>query len=129
MHDDIKPDDVRYNLKAKPIWLRFLYMLLFVIFWSVAEIVLTVVVIFQFIVSFSGKPNVRMQRFGRQLAEYVYAIIRFLTYNTEELPFPFAEWPAGDGIAGGSARRSGTRRKASGSKAGGGKTTDRPSDS
>lgn len=121
MHEDIKPDNVRHNLQAKPIWLRLLYMILFVIFWGVAEIVLAVVVVFQFIYSFSGKTNENMRRLGQQLAEYVYQIIRFLTYNSEELPFPFAEWPEGRANARPGApkpRRAGAKKTAR--KSGGG---------
>jgi hypothetical protein len=33
---------------------------------------------------------------GQALATYTYQIIRYLTFNTEERPFPFdSDWPAG----------------------------------
>lgn len=93
MYEETKQGDIKHNLQAKSIWTRFLYMLLFVIFFGVTELVLTVVVIFQFLVSFTGKSNNNLRVFGQSLAQYLYDVIRFLTYNTDDLPFPFADWP------------------------------------
>ena len=33
--------------------------------------------------------------FGQSLATYTYQIVMYLTFNTEEQPFPFADWPSG----------------------------------
>ena len=93
MHEETKQGDIKHNLQAKSIWMRFLYMVLFAIFFGVTELVLTVVVIFQFLVSFTGKTNDNLRIFGHSLAQYLYDVIRFLTYNTDDLPFPFGDWP------------------------------------
>jgi hypothetical protein len=46
-------------------------------------------------VLFTGKPNERLKDTGLSLAQYVYQVIEYLTFNTEVRPFPFdAEWPA-----------------------------------
>lgn len=82
------------SLTDKNKWQRILYMILFVIAYSIAEIVLTVVVIVQaVIVLFTDKKNPKLLEFGGQLSAYVYQLFRFLTYNSEELPFPFGDWP------------------------------------
>jgi len=69
-------------------------MLLFGLLYNVAEIVTWAVVLFQFIAKLiTGKTNDQLLLFGRSLSLYIYEIWRFLTFNSEKLPFPFAEWP------------------------------------
>jgi hypothetical protein len=87
--------DIKENLKDTRIWLRGLYMLLFVVFFAVARLVLMVVVVLQFLVRLiSGELNERLLDFGGSLAAYLYQVTRFLTFNQEQRPFPFADWPA-----------------------------------
>ncbi len=89
--------DLKENLKRTTTWLRVLYMLLFTLFYTVAEIVLGAVVIIQiFFVLIKGDPNERLLTFGSQLSKYVYQIFMYLTYNSEEKPYPFSDWPTGD---------------------------------
>jgi hypothetical protein len=75
-------------------WIRLLYMILFAVLYKVAEFVMWVAVVFQVVVTvLTGTPNARVQRFGRQLSAYVYSLWLYLTWNTEQQPFPFSEWP------------------------------------
>jgi hypothetical protein len=70
-------------------------MLLFTVFYSVAEVVLVAVVVFQFIyLLVTGQRHERALSLGSQISAYIYQIIRYLTYNTEDRPFPFADWPS-----------------------------------
>lgn len=88
-------DEVKENVKDTSVWLRLLFMALFAMIYWVAEAVLIVVVLFQFLaVLFTGKKNAQVLSFGAQLSTYAYQIFRFLTYNTEEKPFPLGEWPS-----------------------------------
>ena len=90
-------DDIKENLKQQTIWLRGLYMLMFALFYSVAEFVLFAVVVFQFLfILFTGKNNPRLLRLGQSLATYIYQIIQFLTYNSDYHPYPFNPWPKGE---------------------------------
>ncbi len=90
-------DGIKRNLKESSIWIRALHMLLFAFFYSVAEMVLFAVVIFQFLVKLvTGETNDRLLNFGQSLATYVYQIIQFLNFNTENHPYPFGEWPQGE---------------------------------
>jgi hypothetical protein len=85
---------IQQSLTDKNKWQRILYMILFVIAYSIAEMVLTVVVIVQaLIVLFTDKKNPKLLQFGGQLSSYVYQTFKFLTYNSEEMPFPFGDWP------------------------------------
>ncbi|MDX1486673.1 MAG: DUF4389 domain-containing protein, partial [Acidiferrobacterales bacterium] len=64
---------------------------------NVAEIVLLAVVVLQFLLTlFTGKTNQRLLSFGEALSTFFYQIFRFLTYNTEDKPFPFGPWPGVD---------------------------------
>ena len=79
---------------ARDAWMRGLFMLLFVVIYGVLKAVLGAVVIFQFVATLlAGRPNDRLQELGRSLSDYVYAILLFLTYNSDEKPYPFAAWP------------------------------------
>ncbi|MEH6559226.1 MAG: DUF4389 domain-containing protein [Oceanicoccus sp.] len=88
--------DIKQNLKESSIWKRALYMLLFAVFYSIAEMVLFAVVVFQFLFKLvTGETNERLLDFGQSLATYVYQIVQFLNFNTENHPYPFGEWPEG----------------------------------
>jgi hypothetical protein len=90
------------NFTTGQTWLRGLFMLLFVLIYGFTEVIITAVVLLQFLfVLFSGEQNKRLREFGARLSVYVYRIIAYWTYNSEEMPFPFAPWPADEEIQGG----------------------------
>ena len=75
---------------------RGLYMLLFAVFYNIAEFVMAVVAIIQFGFKLvTGKTNDQLLEFGQSLATYIYQTISFLVFRTEDKPFPFSEWPKG----------------------------------
>lgn len=89
--------DIKHNLKSTSTWKRGLYMLLFTIFYSVAEVVFFFIVLFQFLLKLiTGEINLRLQAFGLQMATYLYQITRFLSFNSENHVYPFAAWPQGE---------------------------------
>lgn len=56
-----------------------------------------VVTIVQFVMSLvNDAPNARLLAFGRSLGRYLQQIAHFLTYASEERPFPFNDWTSGD---------------------------------
>ncbi len=76
------------------VWVRGLYMLLFAVIAHIAELVIALVMLVQFILkSATDKTNENLLSFGDQMGRYVLEIVRFLTFNTEEKPFPFNAWP------------------------------------
>lgn len=82
------------SLKDTSTWKRILYMMLFAMAYSVAEFVLIAVAIAQVAFKlFTGNINSNLQSLGKQTARYIYNVMLFLTFNTEEKPFPFAAWP------------------------------------
>ena len=92
-----QPKPVKENLKRGSTWLRLFFMFVVLILYSVSRVVVSVVVLLQFFwVLLSGETNKSLENFGQSLATYTYQIISYLTFNTEERPFPFdLDWPAG----------------------------------
>jgi len=86
--------DLKENVSNTNTWGRALFMILFGIIYSVAEVVLVAVIVIQFFfVLFTSEKNERLLRFGKELSTFIYQVFLFLTFNTEEKPFPFTDWP------------------------------------
>ncbi len=69
-------------------------MILFTVIFGVAELVLTVIVVVQFLFKLlRGEEIRRLSEFGADLGDYFRAIILFLSYRTENMRYPFGEWP------------------------------------
>ena len=88
-------DDVKENLKSTNTWMRGLYMLLYLIFSRIAEMVLGVIILFQFLLKlFTGETNDRLLKLGQGISTYVYQCLQYLTFNTERRPYPLdLAWP------------------------------------
>ena len=85
---------IKENITRRGIWLRLVFMIVLSVAFYVARFVTFIVVAFQFLASlFAGQPNDRLSRFGRNLARYLQQITVFMTFATEDKPFPFAPWP------------------------------------
>lgn len=77
------------------IWKRALFMLLFLVLYSAAEIVLKILVLVQLVLALvSGSVNDKLLRLGSSLSIYVRQVFSYLTFNTEQQPFPMDDWPA-----------------------------------
>jgi hypothetical protein len=85
---------LRSNLMNRETWLRLAYMFLFAIAFGVAELVTVFVVVVQFATKlFTGQVNQRLAEFGEGLSIYFRDIVRFMTFQSEKMPYPFAPWP------------------------------------
>lgn len=90
-------DELKSNLLSAKHWLRLIFMLLFAALLQVASIIMWVLVLLQFIFSLiTGQDNINLRKFGYSLSTYIYQTLKFLTYSSEEKPFPFADWPEGE---------------------------------
>lgn len=88
-------DETAAHYKDRSTWLRGLFMLLFAALYHVAGVVVGAVAVLQFAWKLvTGESNPRLTRFGEDLGRYFNQIVRFLTFNTEDKPFPFADWPS-----------------------------------
>ncbi|MDX1455644.1 MAG: DUF4389 domain-containing protein [Gammaproteobacteria bacterium] len=97
MNDQIDTDELKENLKSQDTWLRLVFIVLYgAILWA-TSVVLGLVVVFQFLMMlFTRHTQESLVSFGASLAEFVRQIVAYLTFNTEEKPFPFGDWPAGN---------------------------------
>ena len=93
--DSREHSEMKKNVKSRPTWLRLVFMLILGLLYGLSRVVLGVVVIIQFFyVLLSGETNDELKSFGHSLAIYSYQIIEFLTFNSDEKPFPFdSGWP------------------------------------
>jgi len=86
--------DIKENVTRRSIWLRLCFMIILSMAFAVAEIIISAVVAFQFLSSlFMGQTNDLLTGFGRNLARYLQQVAVYLTFASEEIPFPFMPWP------------------------------------
>ena len=73
--------------------MRLLYMILIAIMISVAQTVLGVVTVIQFVVMLinKGEPNERLAEFGTDLGIWIAKAARFQTAASEVKPWPWTE--------------------------------------
>ena len=89
-------EELKKHIREPKTWLRGLYMLMFLVFYSVAKVIIFAIILFQFVLTvITGKTNERLVKLGLSLSTYSYQILTFLTFNTDYHPYPFGEWPSG----------------------------------
>lgn len=87
-------DDVKENLLSSKIWLRILLMAGFMLaVWVVSMVVMVVMIVQTVTVLITGERNPNLQRFGALSAAYLYQVVNFLVFGTDEKPFPFTPFP------------------------------------
>lgn len=85
---------LKQNLTRSETWLRVLYVILFALIYTVAEIVLAAVVVVQFgFVLITGQRNPNLLEFGASLSRFMYDVLRYFTFLSDDRPFPFQPWP------------------------------------
>jgi Domain of unknown function (DUF4389) len=82
------------NLLNKETWLRLLYMAVFGLLSIVARIVVWVVAVLQFLlVLITGEGNSNLRDLGQGASKWTYQAYMFITFNSDNKPFPFSDWP------------------------------------
>jgi hypothetical protein len=77
-------------------WKRGLFILLYAMIYNVAEVVLWVTVLFQFGTRlFTGQINPRLLGFSQQLSTFIYQILLYISFKSDQPPFPLGDWPSG----------------------------------
>lgn len=83
------------QLLVKDKWMRLLFMVLFAFIGYMVRFAAVLLVVLQFFtVLFTGTANPTLLQFGKILSTYTYQILLFLTYNSEEKPYPFGPLPS-----------------------------------
>lgn len=88
---------LKRNIKAGSTWLRLFFMIVVAFLYGISRVVVGAVVVLQFFwVLFTGSRNENLLQLGQSLATYTYQVISYLTFVSEERPFPIdADWPSG----------------------------------
>lgn len=82
------------STSPRNIWMRGLLMVVMALAFQLASTLLGMLAVVQFVLTLvSEKPNERLRTFGRSLGQYLRQIAEFVGFATEEVPFPFADWP------------------------------------
>ena len=103
---------IKENVTRESTWMRLVYMVLFAVIFNIAEFVIVVVVVVQFVFKlFTGNANETLSALGQSVAKYVYEMIAYLTFHTDDMPYPFGPWPTG---APGKTKRAPRKTRASG---------------
>lgn len=74
---------------------RILLSLLFFVIVRVVETVLLVVILFELIAALITRrePSAQVKRFASRALSYAVVVVRYLTYHSDQAPFPFEEFP------------------------------------
>ncbi len=86
------------NLKSISLWKRFAFMVLFVIAIGITEAIVIVIAVLQFLIKiFTGTTNDKLEDFGFSLGIFVGQIYSFISFKSDETPYPFdSDWPSSD---------------------------------
>ena len=94
--DDDDQASLEENLRNRSTWKRFLFMIVVAVLFWLGVVVGIIVILLQFFwVLFTGRTKKEFSAVGRQLAEYSREIVLYMSFNTDERPFPFdRDWPS-----------------------------------
>ena len=85
---------VKENVKDPDVWLRGLFILVFGAILYLAVILVWLVVVFQFITKLlTGDLNRQVADFNGGLLRYISLMLGYITFQSDDKPFPFSPWP------------------------------------
>jgi len=88
-------NEIKKHVKDKDTWLRFVYLVVFGVAFYLSVLLTFVTSVFQFLAKlFGGTSFQGLSDFGDAMATYQSQVTRFLTFASDEKPFPFAPFPA-----------------------------------
>jgi hypothetical protein len=87
-------EKIKINILNPDTWIRGIFMILFGFLSFISRLILIVISVLQFILlAFRGSLNENLKKLGETVSTWSYQAFLFLTYNTDEKPFPFSDWP------------------------------------
>lgn len=85
---------VKDNVKNPDTWLRGLFILVFGVILYFAVILVWLVAVFQFVTKLlTGDLNRQVADFNGGLLRYISLILGYITFQSDDKPFPFSPWP------------------------------------
>lgn len=89
--------DIKENAKNADVWTRGLFILIYGVIFYFLFFLIWLVVIFQFLMKLiTTELNDQLLDFSNSLTKYVSQILLYITFKSEERPFPFSPWPSDD---------------------------------
>ena len=93
--DSIDTESLKENFVQQGKWLRLLWMMGFSFIYSISLWVLWLIVTVQFLfVLLTNNPNKNILRASSGFRDYMVQILDFITYRSEDKPFPFSDFPS-----------------------------------
>ncbi len=90
--NSIENDETREASENK--LLRLVYIVLFYLIYSVTDFIFALITVVQSVLNLlAGGPSESLREFGSSLSIYVRQIGDYLSYSSEQKPFPFSDWP------------------------------------
>lgn len=85
------------NLSNPDLWIRLVYMILFWLFTWLARLALGAMGAIQFVLLLiNGDSHAGIRRHGEALGLWMQQTCRFVTFASDEKPFPFQDWPVAE---------------------------------
>ncbi len=92
--------DIKENAKNIDVWTRGLFIVIYAVIFYFLFALIWLVVIFQFLMKLiTSELNEQLFNFCDSLTEYVSQILLYITFKSEERPFPFSPWPKAENSA------------------------------
>jgi len=86
--------DIKENAKDIDVWIRGLFIIVFSVIFYLLYALILLIVVFQFITKLiTTELNEQLLSFSDSLNQYVSQILLYITFKSEERPFPFSPWP------------------------------------
>ena len=86
--------DIKDHAKNTDTWLRGFFILVFGVIFYVLYIVIWLLVIIQFVTKvLTGELNSNLEHSSTKMTSYAMQILNYITYQSEERPFPFSPFP------------------------------------
>ena len=88
-------DESQGAVTRKQIAIRLLYTLLYVAIFEVVKTIILLITLFEyFFLLLTLQHNQPARAFANRVATYGYRLMRYMTLNENQRPFPFSEFPA-----------------------------------
>jgi len=91
-----KLDNIIGNLKQGSAWVRVILMIAFavVLYVIIPAIVLVLMLTQTLFVFITGDSNDNLRVLGTVLSKYIFEVLQFLSYASDNRPFPFSAFPS-----------------------------------
>jgi hypothetical protein len=91
----IDTESLKENFVQQGKWLRLLWMIGFSFIYSISLWLLWLIVTVQFLfVLLTNSPNENILKASSGFRNYMVQILDFITYRSEDKPFPFSDFPS-----------------------------------